>query len=123
MAALLSALGLFGVWAASPALVGRAEPWDAEWPFYLLASLGLGAGEGLAFPHRYAAAFLGGWGGQMLALLVLPGHDRAWFAVGAVSSAIGTLVFVAGVAIGSVCRGLAHRVRARFARLPPRETR
>jgi hypothetical protein len=104
-----AAVCAFAVWAASPALTGRAEPWDAEWPYYTGASLLLGAALGLALPGRLAFAYLGAWLGQLVALLVLPGHDRAWFLVGAFSTAIGSLVFLAGHAAGSAARRLAGR--------------
>lgn len=62
----LAAACLFGIWAASPALVGRAEPWDADWPYYSVCSLILGLSVGLAFRRRLLSAYLGAWSGQVL---------------------------------------------------------
>ncbi|MCL4798513.1 MAG: hypothetical protein KJ025_02945 [Burkholderiales bacterium] len=83
-----AALG-FGLWLLSPFLTGRAEPWDASFPFYLPAMLAGGAIAGTAFPRRAGAFFLGVWLGQVLAIAVLPGHGGDWFPVGAVTTAVG----------------------------------
>jgi hypothetical protein len=106
---LAAAAATFAVWAASPALTGRVEPWDAEWPYYGGASLLLGAAVGLALPRRFASSFFGAWAGQAAALLVLPGNDRAWFLLGAITTGIGSVVFLAGYAAGTVARGVAGR--------------
>ena len=103
-AGLASALS-FALWALSPALTGRVEPWDAAFPFYSIGAVIVGGIVGLAFPRRLAAAYFGAWLGQLVALLVLPGLDRASFALGAVTTAIGSVVFLGGACVGSALRG------------------
>jgi len=83
-----AALG-FGLWLLSPYLTGRAEPWDAPFPFYLPAMLAGGALAGSILPRRTGAFFLGVWLGQVLAIAILPGHGRDWFPVGVVTTAVG----------------------------------
>lgn len=107
--ALLAAVCLFAVWAVSPALVDRAEPWDADWPYYSTCSLILGFGVGLAFRRHLLSTYMGAWGGQVLALLCLPGHDRAWWHLGVITTAFGSLIFLIGVAVGSSIATFARR--------------
>lgn len=75
----------FGMWAGSRFVVGTLEPWDAEWPFYLVIMLAGGAAIGVALPRQTVPMFLGLWAGQALGLL-LPGHDRSWFLLGCVTT-------------------------------------
>jgi hypothetical protein len=100
--AFAAAAGLgFALWALAPWLVNRREPWDAEGPFYSL-SLVLGTGA-IAWwqPSRLAAAYLGAWLGQVLALVVLPGHQDGWLPLGAVTTGFGSLFALVGAALGS----------------------
>ena len=97
---------MFLVWAASPWLFAVAEPWDAAYPFYTLAALLGGALLGLRF-RAPIPSFLGAWAGQVLALLVLPGHDRSWLMLGVVTTAIGSLLVLAGSLPGTLLRGRA----------------
>ena len=90
----------FSIWALSPTLIGHAEPWDSDWPFYSLAAAGTGAVLGLAFPWRVASTYLGAWFGQLVALAVLPGIDRSWFLLGVFSTAVGSLFFAGGALVG-----------------------
>lgn len=109
--ALLAAVCLFAVWAFSPALVDRAEPWDADWPYYSTCSLILGLGIGFAFRRQLVSSYLGAWAGQVLALLGLPGHDRAWWHLGVITTAFGSLIFFIGVVAGSSIATLARPAR------------
>ena len=59
----------FGMWAGSRFVVGTLEPWDAEWPFYLVIMLAGGAAIGVALPRQTVPMFLGLWAGQALGLL------------------------------------------------------
>ncbi len=61
VAAVTSAL----VWAASPWLTGQREPWDAEFPFYLIALLVAGAVAGALAPKPLWAHYLGSFIGQL----------------------------------------------------------
>ncbi len=105
----------FSIWALSPTLIGYAEPWDSDWPFYLLAAVGTGAVLGLAVPWRVFSTYLGAWFGQLVALAVLPGLDRSWFLLGVFSTAVGSLLFAGGALVGSALRKLtAVRQKRRF---------
>jgi hypothetical protein len=102
------ALG-FAVWAASPFLTGRREPWDARGPYYSFALL---AGTGLIGyrePRRINLVFLGVWLGQVIAIAVLPGLARDSIMVGVVTTAIGSVLALAGAAAGGWLR--AQRMR------------
>ena len=103
--AFATATGLgFALWAFAPWLVHRREPWDAAGPFYSL-SLVLGTGV-IAWwqPSRLAAAYLGAWLGQVLALAVLPGHEDGWLPLGTVTTGIGSLFALGGAVLGSALR-------------------
>jgi protein-S-isoprenylcysteine O-methyltransferase Ste14 len=103
-AGLLALFLAFLVWALSPALTGHGEPWDADFPFYTAAFLGCGSAVGLCFPQRLLGTWLGAWLGQLAALLLLPGHDRSWFLLGALTTALGSTLFLPGAALGSWLR-------------------
>jgi hypothetical protein len=85
---IITAAGSAVIWAASPALTGRTEPWDAENPYYLaaLAALGIAAGAArwrIASDERHVrtaraavdmwylvAVFLGAFAGQLVYLVM-----------------------------------------------------
>jgi hypothetical protein len=97
----------FGLWASAPWLVGTREPWDAEIPFYYTGVMLFGgAALCVAFPRDSAAAFGGIWAGQLIASLVLPGHDRTWAYLGVVTTGIGSLIGLGGYLAGSLLRVL-----------------
>lgn len=98
-----TALG-FGLWLVSPLVAGCVEPWDASFPFYAPVMLMGGALAGTLLPRRFIAFVFGVWGGQVLALAVLPGHDRSWIALGAITTAIGSVVSLPGYAAASLIR-------------------
>jgi len=54
------------VWARSPLLAGRAEPWDAENFYYAIALATAGAVAGILAPRPFWAVYLGGIAGQTL---------------------------------------------------------
>jgi hypothetical protein len=100
----------FGLWASAPWLVGTREPWDAEMPYYYTGAMLLGGATlGLAFPRRFVIAYLGMWIGQAIAMLVLPGHDRAWAYLGIVTTGAGSLIGLGGYLAGSVMRVVAGK--------------
>jgi hypothetical protein len=64
------AAGAF-VWAASPALTGHQEPWDADSGFYFAYLLCVGLVAGLLVPRTFWACPLGIYLGQAAAMLLL----------------------------------------------------
>jgi len=86
----------FGLWLVSPLVAGCAEPWDASFPFYTPVMLVGGALVGSLLPRHSIAFVLGVWVGQVLALATLPGHDRSWILLGAITTAIGAVVSLPG---------------------------
>jgi hypothetical protein len=53
------------VWAASPWLTGRREPWDADFPFYISGLMIAGAVAGTLTPRPIWALYLGAIVGQL----------------------------------------------------------
>jgi hypothetical protein len=95
----------FGLWLVSPLVAGCAEPWDASFPFYTPVMLVGGALVGTLLPGHSIAFIFGVWVGQVLALAILPGHDRSWIALGAVTTAIGSLVSLPSYVAAAQIRG------------------
>jgi hypothetical protein len=91
----------FGVWAAAPLLVGRREPWDATGPFYSLVMVLGGMLIGWWQEGGYVAGYFGAWAGQVLALVFLPAHDESWLSLGLVTTGAGSLLTLAGLALGT----------------------
>lgn len=89
------------MWALSPWVVGKNEPWDADWPFYILVMLLGGGILGVTWPRHVFLAYVSVWLGQCGALL-LPTYDRTWLLLGMVTTAIGGLLFLPGVLIGAI---------------------
>ena len=95
VAALSSAL----VWAISPVLTGRPEPWDASGPYYVSALGVAGAISGALLPRSLVAHYLGAAFGQaiyelcflpvgplfLLGLLFLLGYSLVFLAAAAVA--------------------------------------
>lgn len=52
------------VWALSVPITGKSEPWDAEWPYYLIALAIAGAISGAVVPKSLGAHYLGAVAGQ-----------------------------------------------------------
>ena len=61
------AAGVLGaaIWAMSPLLTGRTEPWDASGPFYVCALAIAGALSGFIFPKHLWVTYLGAIAGQL----------------------------------------------------------
>lgn len=52
------------VWALSVPITGKSEPWDADWPYYLIALAIAGATSGAVIPKHLGAHYLGAVSGQ-----------------------------------------------------------
>ena len=93
--AFLSSLCLgFGVWALSRTFTGQSEPWDATFPFYVITFLIGGSIISLITGHHHILCWFGVWIGQVAALLILPGLDRSWILLGAITTAAGSMIAV-----------------------------
>jgi hypothetical protein len=101
---LVAAALMFGLWAGAPGLLGVLEPWDTDHPVYMTAALLIGAALGYAPRSTLLGLFLGAWLGQIAALLLLSGHDRAWLLLGFLTTGLGSLVVVAGGLVGRLLR-------------------
>jgi hypothetical protein len=99
VAAALSAV----VWALSIPLTGKAEPWDAESPYYFGALALAGIISGLVVPKHVWAHYVGAVVGQVaygLAFLKL----GPLFVVGLLFLAVYSLIFFGAAAIASSFR-------------------
>lgn len=105
VSAVLAAL----IWALSPALTGRTEPWDSDGPYYALALLLAGAVAGALVPRALWAHYLGAVAGQMgFLLLFLPVGPL--LPIGAVLLLVYSLLFLAVAAFAAYLRARARRV-------------
>ena len=98
LALVVSAALSAAVWALSIPLTGKAEPWDAESPYYIVALAFAGVISGTVVPKRLWAHYLGAILGQVayeLAFLKL----GPLFIIGLVFLAGYSLIFVAAAAI------------------------
>lgn len=99
----LAWLSGFLLWALSPMIIHRREPWDAEWPFYLVVIVIAGAVAGLFGTNRLqTVAWV--WAGQVTALATVVG--REWFPLGVITTGIGSSLSLLGWAAVSVIRRL-----------------
>lgn len=99
----------FTVWAVSNSLTESAEPWDTNFWLYVLG-LGLPAALlGFFVPRHSGYAYLGIWLGQVVGLAFLP--DRSWFALGIVSTAVGSLLGLLGYVAGAALRARVDQQR------------
>lgn len=103
-----AALG-FAVWAAAPWLVGRREPWDAEWPFYSVTLFLGGAAIAWWQPKQVGPTFVGFWLGQVAALALLPAHAGLWLPLGAATTGVGSLFALVGALLGKGLRRLSRK--------------
>jgi hypothetical protein len=53
------------IWVATPWLTGKREPWDANFPFYVLSLLAAGGVAGFLAPKPLWAHYLGSFAGQL----------------------------------------------------------
>lgn len=96
------------VWTVSPWITGQREPWDAEFPFYLVALLVAGAIAGGLVPKPLWAHYLGAFIGQLGYVLIFL-KIGPLFVLGAIFLLGYCLVFLAAAA-------LAGDLRLRFTR-------
>lgn len=101
----------FALWALSPLLLERREPWDADAPAYTLTLLLGGAAVGWWAPGRPHWFYLGLWLGQILAVALLPGGDPAWLPLAVATTAIGSAIGLIGYGPAWLLRRLLRRER------------
>jgi hypothetical protein len=112
----VAALASAAVWAMSPALTGRAEPWDAEFPFYVVSLLAAGLVSGMTAPDPLWANYIGSVAGQVgYELLFL--SMGPLFVLGVVFLLGYSLLFLAGAAVGALVRGRSGGRRAASAEM------
>lgn len=92
-----AALGAL-VWALSVPITGKGEPWDAEWPYYLLALAIAGAISGAAIPKHLAAHYIGAVSGQVAYELIFLKLGPL-FVLGLAFLAGYTIIFLATAAV------------------------
>ena len=94
----LSAVLGFVIWALSRAITGKAEPWDANSPYYYVALVAAGFVSGFSIPADRRAHYLGAVLGQALyGLIFLPGSGL--FILGVLVLFVYSLLYLAGVAL------------------------
>ncbi len=91
------------VWGASPVLTGSTEPWDAEFPFYVVALVVAGLMAGLAMPKPLWAHYVGSVAGQ-IGYGVLFLDVGPLFVLGVAFLLAYSLFFLAGASIGAQAR-------------------
>ena len=98
----------FLLWALSPWLFGVREPWDTDTYVYTVVLVSGGVVLAQLSRRPFLTGYLGVWLGQLAAVL-LPWQDATWFLIGLVTTALGSLVFLAGAVLGWVFRKLRGR--------------
>jgi hypothetical protein len=104
LAVLVAAGSSAAIWALSVPLTGKAEPWDAESPYYFVALAAAGGLSGAIVPRHLWAHYLGAVLGQAtyeLAFLKL----GPLFPLGLVFLAGYSLIFLAGAALVASLKG------------------
>jgi len=106
------------IWAASPYLTGRNEPWDARSPYYVLALLSAGAVMGLLEPRRFwrwpVAIYLGQCAAIVtLAFMASHGDIGLFFPLGMIVLAMYALISLIGSAAGAAARQWCARLAAK----------
>lgn len=105
---LLAAVAGATIWALSPMVVERVEPWDAESFYYVFALLAVGFALGVFRPHRIWRHYVGVFVGQLVYMLVfLP--FGALIVLGVAFLALYSLLAFAGAAVGAAARKLMGR--------------
>ena len=98
LAALVSAALSATIWALSVPLTGKAEPWDAEWPYYFVALAVAGGVSGAVVRRHLWAHYLGAVLGQVAYELVFLKLGPL-FMLGLVFLAGYSLIFLASAAL------------------------
>ena len=91
------------VWALSVPITGQSEPWDAEWPYYLIALAIAGAISGAVIPRHLAAHYIGAVSGQAAYELVFLKLGPL-FVLGLAFLAGYTIIFLATAAVAASFR-------------------
>jgi hypothetical protein len=102
------------IWVLSASITGRAEPWDANGPYYPAALLVAGFVGGLLVAGHWGEVAVGVYAGQALVLLgrVLSdtGSGGLW-PLGLMVLGLYSLIALAGALLGSALRRFANRRR------------
>jgi len=88
------------IWALSPLLTGRQEPWDAEGLYYVIALIVAGLISGATAPKHLNSHYFGSILGQVIyGLLFIP--IGGLFPLGLIFLAIYSVLFLGGAYLGS----------------------
>ena len=110
---IVAALAGAAIWALSPVLTSRTEPWDGSWTYYLVALLSSSAGASLISPRQWLLSGLGLFLGQLGFMLVML-EAGPLIIIGVVALAVYTSVGMLGglvVWVGSTLIGRNHNRR------------
>jgi hypothetical protein len=111
VAILVATLASAAIWAMSLVLAGRAEPWDAEFLFYVFSLFAAGLVSGTVVPEPLWAHYIGSLVGQVgYELLFL--NIGPLFVLGVVFLLGYSLLFLAGAAVGALVRRKLGSTRA-----------
>ena len=97
------------IWALSPALTGKAEPWDSETRYFVTALSSAGLALGLVQPKRAFQHWLGVILGQLAWEIVALGAGPL-FVVGLLLLPLWSLPTMLGSLLGSSIRWLVSRL-------------
>ena len=102
------------IWLASPAMTGRAEPWDAHSPYYIVALFGAGFFAAIVEPQRFwrwpIAIYLGQCAAIIVQALLRPGGDLGlFFPMGMAALAFYAVLSFIGSSAGACIRWLIKR--------------
>ncbi|MCK4905674.1 hypothetical protein KAS42_05505 [bacterium] len=99
---IISAIFGFCILALLPIVTGHNNPFDVEDKSYFVVLIVGGFILGMLAPRYLAVCYLGVWLGQVLAIEVLPGIDKAWWMLGVLTFGILSILVLVGAFIGSI---------------------
>jgi hypothetical protein len=99
---IISAIFGFCILALLPIVTGHSDPWDTGDNSYFIVLIVGGFILGVLAPRYPAVCYLGAWLGQVLAIEVLPGIDKAWWMLGVLTFGIASILVLVGAIIGSM---------------------